>query len=76
LALLPSDLGLIIAPLFHKACGVAAADIKKLKDAGLCTVEAVAYSPKKDLVQIKGLSEAKVEKIIEAGKIGASLCRL
>jgi hypothetical protein len=31
-------------------------------------VEAVAYSPKKDLVQIKGLSEAKVEKIIEAGK--------
>ena len=50
-----------------KACGIAAADTKKLKDAGLCTVEAVAYSPKKDLIQIKGLSEAKVEKIIEAG---------
>ncbi|KAH7446921.1 hypothetical protein KP509_01G082000 [Ceratopteris richardii] len=47
-------------------CGIAASDTKKLKDAGLCTVEAVAYSPKKDLLQIKGLSEAKVEKIIEA----------
>ena len=52
-----------------KACGIAAADTKKLKDAGLCTVEAVAYSPKKDLIQIKGLSEAKVEKIIEAGTL-------
>lgn len=49
-----------------QACGIAAADVKKLRDAGLCTVEAVAYSPKKDLVLIKGLSEAKVEKIIEA----------
>ncbi|KAG0494513.1 hypothetical protein HPP92_005507 [Vanilla planifolia] len=35
-------------------------------DAGLCTVEAVAYSPRKDLLQIKGISEAKVDKIIEA----------
>lgn len=49
-----------------QVCGIAAADTKKLKDAGLCTVEAVAYSPKKDLLQIKGLSEAKVEKIMEA----------
>ncbi|MCO5591955.1 hypothetical protein L7F22_045948 [Adiantum nelumboides] len=49
-----------------QVCGIAALDTKKLKDAGLCTVEAVAYSPKKDLLQIKGLSEAKVEKIIEA----------
>jgi hypothetical protein len=41
--------------------------VKKLKDAGLCTVESVAYSPRKDLLQIKGISEAKVDKIIEAG---------
>ncbi|PKA61446.1 DNA repair protein RAD51 like [Apostasia shenzhenica] len=46
--------------------GIAAVDIKKLRDAGLCTVEAVAYSPRKDLLQIKGISEAKVDKIIEA----------
>lgn len=47
--------------------GIAALDIKKLKDAGLCTVESVAYSPRKELLQIKGISEAKVDKIIEAG---------
>ncbi|XP_034588384.1 DNA repair protein RAD51 homolog B isoform X1 [Setaria viridis] len=46
--------------------GIAALDVKKLKDAGLCTVESVAYSPRKDLLQIKGISEAKVDKIIEA----------
>ncbi|KAH9292047.1 hypothetical protein KI387_010074 [Taxus chinensis] len=49
-----------------QACGISATDIKKLKESGLCTVEAVAYSPKKELVQIKGLSDAKVDKIIEA----------
>lgn len=51
----------------HKASGIAALDVKKLKDAGLCTVESVAYSPRKELLQIKGISEAKVDKIIEAG---------
>ncbi|KAH7574500.1 hypothetical protein JRO89_XS03G0303700 [Xanthoceras sorbifolium] len=50
-----------------KASGIASLDIKKLKDAGLCTVESVAYSPRKELLQIKGISEAKVDKIIEAG---------
>ncbi|KAL3694577.1 hypothetical protein R1sor_008228 [Riccia sorocarpa] len=49
-----------------QACGIAATDIKKLKEAGFCTVEAVAYSPKRDLLKIKGLSEAKVDKISEA----------
>ncbi|VFQ98283.1 unnamed protein product [Cuscuta campestris] len=47
--------------------GIAALDIKKLKDSGLYTVESVMYDPRKDLVQIKGISEAKVDKIIEAG---------
>ncbi|RAL43671.1 hypothetical protein DM860_017527 [Cuscuta australis] len=46
--------------------GIAALDIKKLKDSGLYTVESVMYAPRKDLVQIKGISEAKVDKIIEA----------
>lgn len=58
-------------PIFHlsidQASGIAALDVKKLKDAGLCTVESVAYSPRKDLLQIKGISEAKVDKIVEAG---------
>ncbi|KAH7837758.1 hypothetical protein Vadar_017594 [Vaccinium darrowii] len=49
-----------------QASGIAAMDIKKLKDAGLCTVESVAYSPRKDLLHIKGISDAKVDKIVEA----------
>ncbi|OEL24278.1 DNA repair protein RAD51-like protein A, partial [Dichanthelium oligosanthes] len=49
-----------------QASGIAALDVKKLKDSGLHTVEAVAYTPRKDLLQIKGISEAKVDKIVEA----------
>ncbi|CAN6281388.1 unnamed protein product [Urochloa humidicola] len=49
-----------------RASGIAALDVKKLKDSGLHTVEAVAYTPRKDLLLIKGISEAKVDKIVEA----------
>nr|XP_043622649.1 DNA repair protein RAD51 homolog [Erigeron canadensis] len=49
-----------------QASGIAAVDVKKLKDAGFYTVESVAYSPRKELLQIKGISEAKVDKIVEA----------
>jgi DNA repair protein RAD51 len=41
-----------------QGCGIAAMDVKKLKDAGLLTVEAVARVAKKGLVAIKGLSNA------------------
>ena len=47
---------------------VSAADIKKLKDAAYFTVESVAYSPKKSLLEIKGISEAKVEKLMAAAQ--------
>ncbi|XP_018582815.1 DNA repair protein RAD51 homolog 1 isoform X2 [Scleropages formosus] len=51
-------------------CGISASDIKKLEDAGFHTIEAVAYTPKKDLLNIKGISEAKAEKILaEAAKL-------
>jgi DNA repair protein RAD51 len=46
--------------------GINNADIKKLIDAGLQTVEAVAFTAKKTLLTFKGLTEAKVDKIIEA----------
>ena len=46
--------------------GISTGDIKKLKEAGLHTVEMVAHSTKKDLASIKGLSDNKVEKLIEA----------
>ncbi|ACO62666.1 Rad51 DNA recombinase 1 [Micromonas commoda] len=43
--------------------GVAASDIKKLLEAGIHTVEGLAYASKKHLKDIKGLSEMKVEKL-------------
>ncbi|KAK1313190.1 hypothetical protein QJS10_CPA06g02193 [Acorus calamus] len=52
-----------------QASGIASLDVKKLKDAGFCTVEAVAYAPRKELLQVKGISDAKVDKIIEAGML-------
>ncbi|KAF7436751.1 recombinase rad51 [Pleurotus ostreatus] len=50
--------------------GIHANDIKKLSDAGLNTVESVAFTPKKALIAIKGISEQKADKILaEAQKI-------
>lgn len=46
--------------------GIVAADIKKLKEAGYHTIEAVQMATKKDLATIKGISDNKVEKILEA----------
>lgn len=46
--------------------GIAGADIKKLVEAGFRTVESIAYTPKKTLINVKGLSEAKIEKILDA----------
>lgn len=46
--------------------GITAGDIKKLQEAGYHTIEAVAYAPKKNLLAIKGISDAKAEKILQA----------
>ncbi|PKC13033.1 hypothetical protein RhiirA5_285922, partial [Rhizophagus irregularis] len=43
--------------------GINASDIKKLTDNGFHTIQSVAYSPRKVLLNVKGLSEAKVDKI-------------
>ena len=48
--------------------GIATADISKLKAAGIFTVPGVHMQCRKDLVAIKGLSDAKVDKIIEAAR--------
>ena len=48
--------------------GISPQDIKKLADAGLHTVEAVAYTPKKNLIAIKGISEQKAERILAEGE--------
>jgi DNA repair protein RAD51 len=44
--------------------GIHPQDIKKLTEAGLHTVESVAFTPKKVLTTIKGISDAKADKII------------
>ena len=47
--------------------GFSAQDINKLLEAGLHTVESVAMTPKKNLMLIKGISEAKADKLINEG---------
>lgn len=50
--------------------GITSGDIKKLQEAGYHTVESVAFAPKKNLLAIKGISEAKADKILaEASKL-------
>ena len=44
--------------------GINQNDIQKLIDAGFLSVESVFYTTKKSLCQIKGLSEVKVDKIL------------
>ncbi|CAM1312652.1 RAD51 (predicted) [Pycnogonum litorale] len=43
---------------------IASADIVKLQAAGFNTLESIAFSPKKNLMAIKGISEAKADKLI------------
>ena len=43
--------------------GISAGDIKKLIEGGVHTVECLAHLSKKELCQIKGISENKVEKL-------------
>lgn len=45
--------------------GINVADIKKLKAVGICTIKGVQMTTRKRLCAIKGISEAKVDKIKE-----------
>jgi DNA repair protein RAD51 len=50
--------------------GISASDVKKLRENGYHTVEAVAYAAKKALLAVKGISEAKADKLLaEAAKL-------
>lgn len=51
--------------------GIAAGDIQKLKAAGIWTVDGLAHAPKRELEAIKGLSTAKVEKLLKEGPCSA-----
>ncbi|OWM69795.1 hypothetical protein CDL15_Pgr025644 [Punica granatum] len=48
--------------------GINAGDVKKLQDAGIYTCNGLKMHTKKHLTGIKGLSEAKVDKICEAAE--------
>jgi len=54
--------------------GISAQDVKKLREAGYHTVEAITYIPKKSLLAVKGISEQKAEKILlEATKLNSRI---
>ncbi|MBW0465219.1 hypothetical protein O181_004934 [Austropuccinia psidii MF-1] len=44
--------------------GINQSDIKKLIEAGHDTIESITFQPKKNLLNIKGISESKVEKLL------------
>ncbi|KAM9984584.1 hypothetical protein ACTFIY_009022 [Dictyostelium cf. discoideum] len=48
--------------------GINAADLKKLQEQGLNTVQAVAFTTKKTLTGIKGISEQKADKLLAEAK--------
>lgn len=45
--------------------GINVADIKKLQGVGICTIKGIMMTTRKRLYEVKGLSEAKVDKIKE-----------
>ncbi|KAI5180890.1 DNA repair protein RAD51 [Nematocida sp. AWRm80] len=49
-----------------KEHGISDAEVNKLIEAGYHTIEALAYTPKKNLMGIKGFSDAKIDKILKA----------
>lgn len=53
-----------------KSVGVSASDVAKLSEAGYNTVQSLAFAPRKELLEVKGFSDAKVDKVIkEAAKL-------
>lgn len=51
-----------------QSLGINVSDIKKLQEAGLSTIGSVLQTCTRDLLLIKGISDAKIEKIREAAK--------
>ena len=48
--------------------GINAADIAKLKANGFCTISSIVMAPKKELTNVKGINQAKIDKIMEVVK--------
>lgn len=54
---------------FQGIAGLTKRDIQLVVDGGFNTVEAVAYTPRRMLEQIKGISEQKATKILAEGNL-------
>jgi hypothetical protein len=48
--------------------GISVLDCKKLEEAGYHTVESIAFTPKKILLTVKGISENKADKLLAEGE--------
>jgi DNA repair protein RAD51 len=60
----------ILKYLWQGIGGITEGDCKKLAEHGFYTVESVAFAPKKALIALKGISEAKADKFLaEAAKL-------
>ena len=46
---------------------ISAEDIRILRNAGYYTVESIAYTPRKEIVAVEGISEVKADKLQFAG---------
>ena len=46
--------------------GINAADTKKLREAGICTVEALQQATKKEILEVKGITEARLGALVDA----------
>lgn len=53
--------------------GITSGDVKKLRDAQYCTVQMVAYTPLRVLMTIRGISEAKATKLIQAASASVNM---
>lgn len=49
--------------------GLTKRDIQLIVDGGYNTVESVAYTPRRILEQIKGISEQKATKVLTEGRV-------
>lgn len=49
-------------------CGINASDLVKVVNCGFGTIESVLEAGRSELVNIKGISEAKVDRILEASQ--------
>lgn len=54
--------------VFKGLAGLTKRDIQLVMDGGYQTVESVAYTPRRTLEQVKGISEQKAAKILAEGQ--------